>query len=290
MSVALAILTAVMFGSTTVAIRLGFRRPVAENMAALSPLIVSTALAVPAGLVSLPFTGGHDLRGLWRFALAGLVAPGASQLFFMPAVRYAGAARVGILIGMAPVFSAGLAILALGEPLRAVLVVATGLIVVGGALLAWDPSRPEGFRRIGLLFGAVAALLFAGQAVMLRWASTGRSIPPLAALAVMVATGAAVPLLVLGLSRGRAAFAGARPALKAFWPAGVLFTAASLGFVLAYKYGRVVIVAPLTATESMWTIVFAALLIGINRDAITRRVLGACVLIVIGGVLVGVAA
>jgi drug/metabolite transporter (DMT)-like permease len=91
----------------------------------------------------------------------------------MPAIRYAGAARVGILIGMAPVFSAGLAILTLGEPLHAVLAIATVMIVVGGALLAWDPSRPEGFRRIGLVFGGIAAALFAGQAVVLRGASRG---------------------------------------------------------------------------------------------------------------------
>ena len=103
----------------------------------------------------------------------------------------------------------------------------------------------------------------------------------------MVAAGVTVPLLAVGLARGRAAFVGTRPALAAFWPAGVLFTASSLGFVLAYRYGRVIVVAPLTATESMWTVLFAAIFVGVRRDAISRRVIGACALIVAGGVLVG---
>jgi uncharacterized membrane protein len=78
--------------------------------------------------------------------------------------------------------------------------------------------------------------------------------------------------------------------LAAFWPAGLLFTAACLGFILAYRYGRVVVVAPLTATESMWTVLLATLLIGARSDAISKRVVGACCLIVAGGILVGISA
>lgn len=210
MEALLAIVTAILFGSNTVAVRLGMRRQVDSELSALMPVLVAVALAVPIGLISIPFTWNDDAIDLWRFALAGLVAPGLSQLVFMPAVRYAGASRVGILIGMAPVLSASLAIALLDEPFRVVLAVATLMIVVGGVALVWDPSRPAGFRPIGLLFGALATLLFSLQAVTLRWASDGRSIPPLVGLAVMVTIGAVVPLSVLLYARGRAAFIGVR--------------------------------------------------------------------------------
>jgi drug/metabolite transporter (DMT)-like permease len=290
MGAVFAIVTAILFGSNTVAVRIGFRRNVDAELSALMPVLVSVVIAVPVAAVSVAVSWDDDAADLWRFAVAGLIAPGLSQLVFMPAVRYAGASRVGILIGMAPVLSAGLAIALLDESFKAVLAIATMMIVIGGMALAWDPARPVGFRRIGLLYGAAAAFLFSLQAVTLRWASDGRSIPPVVGLAVMVTVGAVIPLSVLLYRKGRAAFADARPALAAFWPAGVLFTLASFGFILAYKYGEVVVVAPLTATESLWTVVLAAILIGARSDAITTRVIGACVLIVVGGILVGISA
>lgn len=288
MGAGFAILTAVFFGATTVVVRLALRRDVRHEIAAFSPLIVAAAICAPIGLISLLVTGAQGAGGLWRFALIGLVAPGASQLVFFPAVRYAGAARVGILIGMAPVISAGLAIGLLGEPFRIVLAAATLMIVVGGIVLAWDPSRPEGFRPIGLVYGAASAVIFSVQAVAIRWASEGRSIPPFTALGVMVAAAVAVPLLALLAARGRTAFEGLPHALRVFLPSGLMYAGANVGFVLAYRYGQVIVVSPLTATESLWTVALAAVLLGVQRDAISRHVVGACALIVVGGILVGV--
>ena len=57
---------------------------------------------------------------------------------------------------------------------------------ISGFDYTWDPARPAGFRRIGLLFGVIATVLFSLQAVTLRWANDGRSIPPLVGLAVML--------------------------------------------------------------------------------------------------------
>jgi drug/metabolite transporter (DMT)-like permease len=78
-----------------------------------------------------------------------------------PAASRAGASRTAVVIGTAPLLSAGLAVVFLDEPLRAALVLATVVIVLGGALLVWEPSRPPDFRPVGLVLALVAAGLFA---------------------------------------------------------------------------------------------------------------------------------
>src|SRR5262249_4361536 len=54
----------------------------------------------------------------------------------------------------------------------------------------------------------------------------------------------------------------------------------------AFDRGRVSIVAPLNATQSLWAVVFAAVLIG-RGEAIGRRLVVAGVLIVAGGAPIG---
>ncbi len=57
--------------------------------------------------------------------------------------------------------------------------------------------------------------------------------------------------------------------------------------IVAFDRGRVSIVAPLNATQSLWAIGFAAVFLG-AVEAIGRRTILAAVLVVCGGVLVGI--
>ncbi len=75
--------------------------------------------------------------------------------------------------------------------------------------------------------------------------------------------------------------------MVAFFPAGLLFGLSYTALFEAYYHGRVSVVAPLIATESLWGVAFSALLL--RRSELVGRtlVLGAG-LIVAGGVLIGV--
>ena len=55
----------------------------------------------------------------------------------------------------------------------------------------------------------------------------------------------------------------------------------------AFSHGRVSVVAPLNATQSLWAVVFAAVVLG-KTEAIGSRLVVAGVLIVAGGALIGV--
>ena len=55
---------------------------------------------------------------------------------------------------------------------------------------------------------------------------------------------------------------------------------------VAFDRGRVGIVAPLNATQSLWAVAFAAVLVG-RDEAIGRHTVLAGALVVAGGVLIG---
>jgi uncharacterized membrane protein len=79
-----------------------------------------------------------------------------------------------------------------------------------------------------------------------------------------------------------------RAAVPAFAPAGLALGAGYASLFEAFDHGRVSVVAPLNATQSLWAVVFAALLVGWAREAIGGRLVVAGLLIVSGGALIGV--
>ena len=77
-----------------------------------------------------------------------------------------------------------------------------------------------------------------------------------------------------------------RPMLP-FLGVGVLFGASYVSLFEAYYRGRVTVVSPIVATESLFGVALSLLLIR-HTELVGRRVLAGAVLIVAGGVLIGV--
>jgi uncharacterized membrane protein len=68
---------------------------------------------------------------------------------------------------------------------------------------------------------------------------------------------------------------------------GVVFGLSYVSLFEAFYRGRVTIVSPIVATESLWGVVLSILLLR-HTELVGRRVLIGAVLIVAGGVLIGV--
>ena len=79
----------------------------------------------------------------------------------------------------------------------------------------------------------------------------------------------------------------ARRAFVAFLPAGISLAVAYDALIGAFDRGRVTIVAPLNATQSLWAVVFSFLLIR-RTELIGPRVVAATGLVVAGGAVIGV--
>jgi drug/metabolite transporter (DMT)-like permease len=286
-AVLLALASALLFGGMTVALRFALR---AQPDADLGAVVTSATacLVVAAAAVVEPETGELARpRELAVFALAGLLAPGLSQILFMLAIRDAGSSRASVVVGAAPLFGATMAIAFLGEPLEWPLAVGAVLVVVAGALLVGETVRPDHFRLVGMGFALIATVLFSTRDVVVRWYSEEASLGSVEAAAAALAAGVLVTIAFCAIARrGELLRALTRPGLVRFVPAGILF---GLSYVLlfdAYYRGKVTVVSPLVATESLWTVLLSALLLRRSELVGARLLLGA-VLVVTGGVLIG---
>lgn len=272
-----------LFGALAVAIRIAFRSGTDADAGALVTTAVACVFCVAAATV---FGQWSRVRWVdtWPFIAIGAVVPGLSQLLFTRAVELIGASRTAILVGISPVLSAALAIALLGEPLRVSLAFGTVLVVGGGTMLAWERGGLGGLLTLGTAFGAFAAVLLAARDNFVRWAERGSSVPGVVAAACSLAAATiALVLFVFALGDGaRRTRAAARP----FFVSGAIYGLAYAFLLTAFDRGRVTVVAPLYATESLWAVVFAALVLR-GAERVGLRVLAASVLVVAGGALIG---
>jgi drug/metabolite transporter (DMT)-like permease len=278
-AVLLALASAFLFGAMTVALRFALRRAPDAEVGALLTIL-------PALAVTLPFVAVQaiELREIWPFLLAGLLGPGLSQLLFTLAVRDAGPSRTSVAVGTAPLFSVVIALIFLDEPLHAGLVLGALLIVVGGFLLVGERARPGHVKRIGLVLALASAVVFAVRDNLVRWLSIDTDVSPaLAAAATLGAGGACVAAYVLATRRGRVSLRR----LPVFVPAGLLFGLSYICLFEGYYRGRVTVVSPLVATESLWGVGLSALLLR-RHELVGLRLLGGAALVVAGGALIGV--
>ena len=84
-AVLLALASAVLFGATTVAMRVAFRAGGLAEGGALFTVLVAIGVVLPVAVVEGGFT-----TDVWPFLVAGLLGPGISQFLFTFAVREAG--------------------------------------------------------------------------------------------------------------------------------------------------------------------------------------------------------
>ena len=274
----LALASAFLFGAMTVALRFALARVPDAEAGALFTIGA-------AFVVTLPFVaaGPVDLGGIWPFLLAGALGPGLSQLLFTIAVRDAGPSRTSVVVGTAPLFSVLIALVVLDEPLEAGLVAGALLIVVGGLLLVAEPGRPEHVKRIGLVFAFLSTIVFAVRDNLVRHLSIDTEVEPALAAAATLGAGGVVVALYLLASRRTLPTVG----LREFLLAGVLFGVSYLCLFEAYYRGRVTVVSPLVATESLWGVTLSALLLR-RHELVGPRLLAGAVLVVAGGALIGV--
>ena len=277
-AVALAVVSAALFGAMTVALRQALSSGASAELGAFLTVLPAFLVVLVAAVVRFEWT----TEGLWAFVLAGVLSPGISQTLFTLAVRDAGPARASLSVGMAPLFSVAIALALLGEPVVAGVIAGALLVVAGGVLLVGERGRPLHVKRIGLAFALGSAFVFASRDNFVRWIAVDSSVSPELAGAVALGTGAAVIAAWLVVTR--------RPLsmrlLPSYAPAGLLFGISYVFLFEAFYRGRVSVVSPLVATESLWGVGLSALLLRRVEVVGLRLALGA-VLIVAGGILIG---
>jgi drug/metabolite transporter (DMT)-like permease len=282
-AVGLACVSALLFGAMSVGLRIGLSRHPGVELATICTVLGALVVALVAAAAEVPSRGVHA-GAAWPFLLAGVLQPGIGQLLVTLAIREAGASRASVVFGVAPLISVTIALLFLGEPVSVPLIVGAVLIVAGGVELARERGRPEHLRAIGLLYAFAVTVLFSVRDNLLRWLSRGTDVPPAVAAVAAVLGGTVVILAVLGPRlRGRQRLHDGLP----FLGVGVLFGLSYVSLFEAFYRGRVTVVSPLVATESLWGVGLAYMLIR-HTELVGRRLAIGAVLVVAGGALIGV--
>lgn len=271
----------VFFGAMNVTMRRGLAR--VADVDAGSAVIATVAFVLVAA-AAIASGSDFDAGELWPFLLVGAFVPGLSQLLVVHAVHAAGASRAGILFGMAPLFSALIAIVAFGEPLRWPIAAGTLLVVGGGVALAWEGARPVDYRAYGAALAVTVAAAFGLRDNVARAVSEDVAAEPLAQ-STAVLLGASL-ILLANILRQPSALPRLQAAFAPFASSGVVTALAQATLFEALDRARVTVVAPLVGTGVLWTVVFAALFLR-RSELVGRRLVVVALLVVAGSALVG---
>lgn len=284
-AVSLALASAVLFGLMAPSLRLALRRVPDPELGAFGSLLACSGTCLAAAVIEVGAQGRAALGGVWPFLLAGLVAPGASQILFVTAIRAAGSSRTSVLVGAAPLVSVLIAVTLLDEPLQGPLLLGALLIVAGALVLAGERVRPADFKIAGVGFALGAMTLFASRDNVIRWLAGDTDVRPMVAAAATAGAGTLLVLAHLYARRGGEVVRDL-PGVRAFLPAGVVNGLSYIALFAAYYHGRVTVVSPLVATEALFGVLFAALIFG-RAELIGRHIVVGALLIVAGGALIG---
>ena len=160
------------------------------------------------------------------------------------------------------------------------------LIVAGGLSLIAEPDRPEHFRAIGLLYAFGCTVLFATRDNVVRHIAADSTVAPQLAASTTILSGTVLVFVVLVVLRRRRVFADIAREGRAFILPGVLWGASYAFLFEAFYRSRVTIVSPLVATESLYAVLLAVLLLR-RTELIGRHLLLGAALVVAGGALIG---
>jgi drug/metabolite transporter (DMT)-like permease len=273
---------AVLFGALAVTIRVSLGPGIDPEAASLVTAAVACLVSVAVALALGEFSG-LAWRDTWPFFVAGVWVPGISQMLFTRAVGVIGPSRTAILVGISPMLSATFAIVLLDEPFRIALAVGTILVVGGGTLLVWERGGPAAVLPLGAALALTAGVLFAVRDNFVRWAATENDVPGVVAAAASLASASIVILFVVAARAS--ASARVRRAARPFLLSGLVYGLSYACLFAAFDRGRVTVVAPLYATESLWAVVISVLVLQ-RTERVGVRLLAAALLVVGGGALI----
>ena len=262
----------------SVALRMALQRDRDAALGTIATVGPALVVALVVAAAETPSRGLH-LSSAWPFLLAGLLSPGAAQILVTLAIRDSGSSRVSMIFGTAPLVSVAIALVFLDEPASAPLIAGAVLIVGGGVLLVRERERPAHLRRLGLVFAFAGATLFAIRDNLVRHLAVGNTAVPPAVAASAALFGGFVSAAIWarrGISRR----------WLGFLPAGVLFGASYVTLFEAYYRGRVTVVAPLVAIESLFGVALSALFLR-ESELVGKKLVFGALLIVAGGALIG---
>ena len=277
-------------GASQLWIRVGTRggRP---YDAVLVVMITNIAVLVP--LVAVRYYPDYGLTRLsWlSFVAAGVLGTMLGRLFMYTSITRIGASRTAPIVAAQALVATVFAVVILGERLSPLRVLAIVLIVAGVAGIAWETTQenPEDLPLrallVGLLFPLGAALAYGWEPI---FATVGFREGTPAPVGLVLKTVAAT-LGFLGYLRWKNALPGRSslrsPGTRWFVLAGLGNTTFLLCYYLALEIAPVSVVSPINITYLLFVLLFSALFLPRQLERVTRPLVVAAVVVVVGIVI-----
>jgi drug/metabolite transporter (DMT)-like permease len=241
-------------------------------------LIANTVFLLAFHFILYPSAPIFRLENL-TFVVVGLFVPGVTRVLTFRGIRTMGSAITSTIVNTTPMFSTGLAMLALGERPGPLVLAGVVLIVGGLVIISWEGSE-RSWKRTELIFPFLAALLFSMKDVTVRWGLGGSASPILAAaIAAMTST---IEIFLINRYLYKEAFVlPPNHAIQWFVSSGIFTGGSFLFMFLALSMERVAIIAPLINSYAAFVLVLAPLIARQIEKVTFRKVAGA-VLVVAG--------
>ncbi len=276
----IAFITAIWYAAALVSSRRGLRYSTPETVTLISILVQNgslwSAVFLSGGIprVSRLAVGLFCIVGVFQMAV---------RLFAYTGVLKIGASRSSALQSISPLVSATIAIAFLRETVTLLILCGTLLVVIGIILVSWKAEEElPSFRWWHLLLPVAAAFLTGVNHPIRRYA-LGLSNEPLFFSAFMGFVSLVGFVVYVAVSPRPQRLVWNR---KAFWPfllTGVCETLSILFIITALSIGRVVVIAPIAATYTVWALIGSKLFLRDIERIHARTVAG--ILSVVAGTI-----
>ncbi len=284
--VILAIAAAIFWGISNTMARVGLQSIKAISGAILT-MVASLAVSL---LVAFTFDLGAlfsvSLIALGWFALTGVLHFTLGRFFFYQGMRYIGAARGTAVANSNPLFAITFAVVFLRETLTVHVIVGTLLIVGGLFLLLTESSEvsvAKKSRMLGYGFGLATALCWGAVTIVVRYQAS-QFAPPIVVVTFALLFGIITLLPATGGSFEIKAKTN-RKSINWLLLAGVMQAIGLVSFYSALAKAPVMIVAPLTSTSPLFTVLCVHLFLR-RLERITLHLVIGAFMVVAGSALV----
>ena len=277
----MALLTAVGFGIAPVLLKVAFRHGGGMTVGLVVGQVCTVVLNLALLVVMDPRIDLLTPPAVLAFAAGGLAGPAIGRRWAYESINLLGPSRSTTIRSASPVITTMLAIAFLGEQVDLLRWAAIIAVVLGAALVSWQPGAgARGWMGLGVAYSAAAAAIYGVRPLIVKIGLDAAAAPLSAAI-----IGAVAALLYTLIFEDRRQLRPFRlnRALAWFVVAGAFQALGVTALSFGLSAGEASVVYSLTASAPLFTILFTWIVI---RDAepITVRLVAGTALVV-GGVV-----
>ena len=212
-------------------------------------------------------------QGTWWFLASGAADPGVGVICFCIGISRVGVARAASIVGTAPLFSTTAAMILLGERPNVWTWLGTVAIVVGVAVLTYEP-RSEIKQKSGYIYAILGAVCL-GLANPLR--KLGLEFIPSTTVGLTIAqVGSILTLLLVAPMLPSGTRFSKNPRGLGFFSLSALIVALAYSMLFpAIRLGKVSVVIPFVHTSPLFVILLAWLFLRAKEKINHRLLMGA---------------